>query len=426
MAYEKFIKKDGKVYGPYIYHSKRVDGRVISEYHGQKKIEFQKFIWILPVVALIIFGAYLIGQQEKKVTGYSILGIDANYQEGKPLEGNVILLLKQGELVPLESKVVFENVGQSYEYVMSEIISEKAVEGNFFVSGKNLSGSGSGFGLEGMKTIYPPVSFMMLIYSKINETENIESEREVPGSVTKESNFNYQLQAGERAELKPRSVMTRGNQLSDDTILIIAEGNIISVTTTYNEEEEGFGADYIGEKTADLIININQFGLVLQPGELRVSVVYNFEELVSLQTIIGEGDVSGEVEIIPEQTNDEKIGEQTQETTILNENNEFETITEIQVQELALTLEEKNVLEGEFGNISLIAKKAISKNGFILIRYELGDYWIEYSYDSELSKETLGVFMNVDRIKWLKDVAKKLTQEEIPEEQMSELLTNSS
>ena len=35
MAYEKYIKKNGKVYGPYLYHSKRVDGKVISEYRGQ-------------------------------------------------------------------------------------------------------------------------------------------------------------------------------------------------------------------------------------------------------------------------------------------------------------------------------------------------------------------------------------------------------
>jgi len=37
MVYEKYIKKNGKVYGPYLYRSKRVDGKVISEYVGEKK-----------------------------------------------------------------------------------------------------------------------------------------------------------------------------------------------------------------------------------------------------------------------------------------------------------------------------------------------------------------------------------------------------
>src|SRR3990170_8300296 len=105
MAYEKYIKKDGKLYGPYIYHSKRVDGRVISEYHGQGR-PWKRFLWIAPIVAIIILGAYLISQQGNKATGYSILGLDANYQEGQPLEGSLIFLLKQGELVPADSVVV--------------------------------------------------------------------------------------------------------------------------------------------------------------------------------------------------------------------------------------------------------------------------------------------------------------------------------
>src|SRR3990170_5138866 len=128
MAYEKYIKKDGKLYGPYVYQSKRVDGKVISEYHGQKT-NYRKFLWILPFVAIIIFGAYLIGQQGNRATGYSILGINADYREGQPLEGNLVLLLNQGELVPAESTVIFENQGNRYEYSMVEIISEQTTEG---------------------------------------------------------------------------------------------------------------------------------------------------------------------------------------------------------------------------------------------------------------------------------------------------------
>ena len=37
MVYEKYIRKNGKLYGPYTYHSKRVGGKVVSEYHGTKK-----------------------------------------------------------------------------------------------------------------------------------------------------------------------------------------------------------------------------------------------------------------------------------------------------------------------------------------------------------------------------------------------------
>ena len=53
MAYEKFIKKDGKLYGPYIYHSKRIDGKVVSEYHGSGKPDYKKFL-------IVAFGVFLL------------------------------------------------------------------------------------------------------------------------------------------------------------------------------------------------------------------------------------------------------------------------------------------------------------------------------------------------------------------------------
>lgn len=81
MAYEKYIKKDGKIYGPYLYHSRRIDGKVISEYHGQKKSDSWKFLWAIPVILLVIFGAYLIGQSGKGATGYSVLDLNANQEE---------------------------------------------------------------------------------------------------------------------------------------------------------------------------------------------------------------------------------------------------------------------------------------------------------------------------------------------------------
>ena len=43
MAYKRYIKRGDKVYGPYVYHSRKVNGKVISEYHGHaKKVERKK------------------------------------------------------------------------------------------------------------------------------------------------------------------------------------------------------------------------------------------------------------------------------------------------------------------------------------------------------------------------------------------------
>ena len=35
MAYKRYIKRGGKIYGPYVYHSRKENGKVISEYLGK-------------------------------------------------------------------------------------------------------------------------------------------------------------------------------------------------------------------------------------------------------------------------------------------------------------------------------------------------------------------------------------------------------
>lgn len=460
MAYEKYIKKDGKLYGPYIYHSRRIDGKVVSEYHGQKKKDYVKFLWIIPLVLLIILGAYFIGQREDKLTGYSVLDLNANYQEGQALDGKLKVSLQEGELIPASSVVVFENAGQKYEYPLKDLVSEPVREGDFFVRGKNVSGFGEGFGLQGEKEIYPEVQFVLIISSEAPQTEQqqpeetqtetpqepipetptepaqeessgllevisnlflsltptgnviTESEKEVQGSVSSGNTFTYTLQEGERAELKHRSVRTASGQLSEDSVLLTTEGNLVSVSTNYSEKEEGFGSSYSGEKIKELRINLNELNLLPEKGELKVGIFYEGEELVSMETVIGEGQVSSESEIIVQE---KKEQEQIPISPIIPTNNEtvnatdiIETEFNITIPELELTGQEISVLEKEFGNISLQVKEEKIKNGFIIIRYELReDTWVNYSYSSDLDNSTLNLFMQQDRIKWLKDLAKK-------------------
>jgi len=37
MVYKKYIKRGNKIYGPYLYESKKVKGEVITVYHGKKQ-----------------------------------------------------------------------------------------------------------------------------------------------------------------------------------------------------------------------------------------------------------------------------------------------------------------------------------------------------------------------------------------------------
>jgi len=55
MAYKKYIKRGGKTYGPYVYHSKRVDGKVVSEYIGPQKVKINYKKISLVVLGIFVF-----------------------------------------------------------------------------------------------------------------------------------------------------------------------------------------------------------------------------------------------------------------------------------------------------------------------------------------------------------------------------------
>ena len=457
MAYKKYIKKDGKIYGPYIYHSRRVDGKVISEYHGvRKETKNKKFLWIFLGILIVVVLVYFSFFPREIITGRAIVNIEANYQETQPLEGKLRFSLKEGELIPASSKLAFENKGETFEYDLRNVILEESVGGDFYVEGISISGEGEGYGISGEKQIFPKVYFTLSVLSqeqpeeqgsiesgapitggvignffgKLTGTGNVivEFESEVEGSVSAKDIFTYSLGEGETAELKPRSVRTDSEKLSDDEIDIRIEGNTVIVTTDYFESEKGFGEDYLGGTGKDIVVDLSKLNLILEPGELRVRLIYGQGEIISLTTVLGGGKISGG-EINPRETSVEPASETT-ESPILE-------ITEQPVEEANLTVpltlisenltdEERAVLTSEFGNISLEVKEAKSKKGFIIIRYELGGYWVEYSYKEELDKTTLESFMERDRVKWLKDIAKRLSREQEPEEEIEEFIGNYS
>jgi len=275
MAYKKYIKRGEKIYGPYIYHSRRIDGKVISEYRGPGKLSYKK-------IFLAIFGLIFL----------------------------ITLIL-------------------------------------------------------------------ILIFSEIEMTGKafIEFEREIEGQMTTGETFTYTLQEGERAELKPRSVKTDSEQLSDSDVELKTEGNDVIVTTTYSETGQSFGEE-------------------ISP------VVYFVLSILS---------------------EEEPVEENTTGPVLTNETSYEIEETEIYVPELiiSLTEQERAILIEKFGN-TLEVKEAPPKRGFINIRYEFSpEYWVEFNYDSNLSRETLESFTDRDKTKWLKDIAKSLSEEPEPEEEFN-------
>ena len=171
MVYKKYIKRDGKLYGPYIYERKRIDGKVVSQYHGAKRtVNLKKFAWIFGVAIFVIFLAYFISTVDfKGLTGKAILNTNIDYTEEQPIKGEVSISLKQGELIPASSRLILENSGQSYEYSLDRLVKNPSHSGIFYIEGVSLSGKGQGYGLAGEKQINPEVSFTLEIYPTSGE-----------------------------------------------------------------------------------------------------------------------------------------------------------------------------------------------------------------------------------------------------------------
>ncbi|MEX0920325.1 MAG: hypothetical protein WDZ69_01950 [Candidatus Pacearchaeota archaeon] len=165
MAYKKYIKRGGKIYGPYVYHSRRVDGKVVSEYRGSgEKLSYKKIsLAVLGVFALLAL-VYVFSQidTDNIGTGRAVLNLDADSFEGFN-ENSLVLSLDEDEFIPASSTVVFENNGNTiFEGELREIVSGEAVNGSFYVSGSSISGTGEGYGISSVD-VNSEVSFELIV-----------------------------------------------------------------------------------------------------------------------------------------------------------------------------------------------------------------------------------------------------------------------
>ncbi len=317
MAYKKYIKRNGKLYGPYIYHSRRVNGKVVSEYQGTaKKIDYKKFVFIFLGIVLVLGLGYGVILNKMNLTGNVVVDLDANYQEietPRELRGMMNISLNEGEFIPATSKLSFETSKGNYtEYELQDLLDEEPIEGNFYIQDKNISGAGWGYGVPGEKKI--------------------------------------------------------------------------------------------------LYINLSELNLILE-GDVKATLFYGDEEMISFGTLEQEENTTIEIieDVFP--VENENVSAEVEEIT--EASNEIEVVVNI----LSLSDEEKQTLIHEFGT-DIIETKVKLFNGRVIVRYELGERWIESSYDSYLIQEELERQMEIDRIRWLRDIVNEILKEEAQEQEL--------
>jgi len=611
MVYEKYIKKNGRLYGPYIYHSRRVDDKVISEYYGhQKKRNYKKIFIFSSFILLFIMALYGFNLLKPYISGRAIFNLDANYQEGKQLEGVLKLSLKQGELIPSSAKLILDNNGNLMEYPLKEVLSgQTAQQGVFYVSGKNISGEGEGYGFIGEKDVQPIVYFTLNVFNNqskevsaasgevsstggtseiipeetnlsveqnitpqnisgeenqtelsngtiepmpseisnssevINATsettspvqeipseeasspieiipsqepldeilsaettsatgsdtkkeekkEDVESTVPIPsaensieiekedkkeetkskdsssettpapsesssitgniistlfggianfflsltgtGKVTAEigknieanvsagNHFIYGLQKGEAAKLKKDSVYLidsdgKKQKLEDSVISADVSNGKMIVTTDYSRKEQGFGEEYIGSKEEELAINLSSLGIMLEKGNLSITLSYQEENLILLSTAIDSG------EIVTNETDLDILINISNQTNYNQTNETINPLIEF-VSSSELTSEERENLSLYLGNYSISTTKSELFNGRLIRNYKLGDYEVEYSYEyaGEISPR-LEEQMQGDLMKWLRDILREVSRNKSASEKIDSLLGN--
>ena len=311
MAYKKYIKRNGKLYGPYIYHSRRVNGKVVSEYQGTvKKIDYKKFVFIFLGIVLVLGLGYGTISNRTELTG-NVVDLDA-----QAIQGITNLTVTQ----------FHDNTTVLNKY---------------------------DFNLE---AIYPS-DFIL--------------------------NYNWAVDCG-----------------------------------YFYVDNESVGVEYLGYDNViewhttgecmDAIINVEIISTDTTQ-ELVQSVFNSEDRLVTNISLISFS---------------ENVTEEIVEDIIVLEEEEEIEVEEIIVQEiirdiLPLSAEEKQILINEFGNESVKNEMKLF-NDRTIVRYEYRGMWIENSYDSYLSEEELEEQMEIDRLKWLRDIIKQISKEEIQDQGFEE------
>ncbi|MEK6933819.1 MAG: hypothetical protein AABW75_03015 [Nanoarchaeota archaeon] len=445
MVYKKIIKRGNRTYGPYLYENKRVGNKVITTYVGragydEKKRKFNFLPYILGIVFIFLISFFVLSNFYP--TGKVALTLDESYIRGDVIKGNLKLTLKEGELLPKDSKVFVSFGNQDKEFLLSDLVVLETFKGGFFVEGVDIVGVGDGYGLKGNREDYPTLDFEVDVYKIAEESsvkdekeekkeeaevvieeeekkneegeqiieegssdsepetssgidnsiieggaqqeqqalgnegnqENVgeqadtvenseitagtsgttgavisggneESIRKISGKVSKEQEFEFELQEGESAKLVEGSVKHNDSVIGDDKVKFEIVGKKVIVKTDYSVIEKGVGEDFLGENELELDINLSLFNInASESGTFRIEVNYEETKIIEI-----EKDIEVRKEGIKEQIMNESVINET--IPLLNETNVSVNISE--ELNVSINLTNETMVNISLSNVSI-------------------------------------------------------------------------
>jgi alpha-tubulin suppressor-like RCC1 family protein len=251
MAYRRYIKRNGKNYGPYYYESYKENGRVISKYLGKDESEsdsvnFSFFKIFFLIFGFIIFLIFVFLFLNNNFTGKVTLLSEETYFPGEKINGTLKLVLKEGEFIPASTFVKINNSGNENIYLLEELISESKTKGDFFLEDIEINGSGFGYGLTEKSKIYPEVFFTLKI---IKDTIEEQTEEDTTEEQAEEDTTEEQTEEDTIEEQTEED--TTEEQTEEDTTEEQAEEDTIEEQTEEDTTEEQTEEDTTEEQTEE-------------------------------------------------------------------------------------------------------------------------------------------------------------------------------
>ena len=535
MAYKKYIERNGKLYGPYLYESKRIDGKVVSSYHGRKntvpllssahhikhKNTNKLLRFLIPLVIITLLLIFVVPKLNP--TGNVVMNLNGDYMEGQILSGTLDIKLNQGEFLPADSKIIIQNNEQTYEFLLNKLTNAPLELGNFYIQNTEISGQGEGYGVPGSQTQAERVYFKLASTTEAEETEipieetpvenetqpeespelnnteqtavenetstesennpeqtveiptepvieqpteetpteneniaeteseaqieetqpaieppvaepqlpvteqtggettiagnivrgftggiskfflalsptgnAVSSTEEISKDLTYPEELTYKLKKGETIKLVSGSVTAEVQKINDSYIQLEKEGEIVKIKTSYYNSTTGFGSNYIQDQLVSFPIDLTKLNISLEKGDLEIKLVYGDTEIESIKTKLDENATIG---IVEKPIKEENVSLTPEQNATVPE--------EAKLQKL--TTNEKATLLENFGNTT-IKQEAKNYRDWIIVKFTLGSYQIEHSYQTTLDSTELEYYIERDKINWLKDIAYTLEE----------------
>src|SRR3989339_241621 len=343
MVYKRYIKKkvngEWKTFGPYYYESYRDSNgitktRYILEPKKVTKLravtekiyrESRKLFVILGILCLVVLSFFLLSNID--LTGKAVMSIDQDYSIGEQIAGNLKLLLEQNEFIPGSTKVVINNAGEEFIFLLSDLVKENLSEIEYpkvaFVLDVYRTNLTSQIGeeiSEEIPTKQPQENVTEIIENEtveeptepvVNETEEI-----IPETVTPEFIPETETPTDTTPEVTPETTITGeiiksfvntfnailsitgnaviGEEISGEvaygetytydltenqTAKIISSEQDIELTV--NNNQVIITTNYTGEVSKEILIDLSNLNLTAKDGEFKVSLVYEETEIVS-------------------------------------------------------------------------------------------------------------------------------------------------